>query len=103
MVWEYISAYGTGSLYIWKGSINAERYFQVLQQHMLPSSRLFQRRSSIFQQDNVISYLTLPPVVVLMTVVPFKQLLSHKGNLTPVVFIQTNFILVNTSLLAQFT
>ncbi len=25
-----------GSLHIWKGTINAERYIQVLEQHMLP-------------------------------------------------------------------
>ena len=53
MVWGCISAYGMGSLHIWKGTINAERYIEVLEQHMLPSrQRLFQGRPCIFQQDN---------------------------------------------------
>ncbi len=40
-----MSACGMGSLHIWKGTINAERYIQVLEQHMLPSRRrLFQGR-----------------------------------------------------------
>ena len=53
MVWGCISAYGMGSLHIWKGTINAERYIEVLEQHMLPSRwRLFQGRPCIFQQDN---------------------------------------------------
>uniref|UniRef100_A0A9J7XCN4 Uncharacterized protein n=1 Tax=Cyprinus carpio carpio TaxID=630221 RepID=A0A9J7XCN4_CYPCA len=48
-----ISACGMGSLYIWKGTISAERYIQVLEQHMLPSRcRLFQGRPCIFQHDN---------------------------------------------------
>ncbi len=50
MVWGCMSACGMGSLHIWKGTINAERYIQVLEQHMLPSRRrLFQ---GIFQHDN---------------------------------------------------
>ncbi len=36
MVWGCMSACGMGSLHIWKGTINAERYIQVLEQHMLP-------------------------------------------------------------------
>uniref|UniRef100_A0A9J7YRV1 Tc1-like transposase DDE domain-containing protein n=1 Tax=Cyprinus carpio carpio TaxID=630221 RepID=A0A9J7YRV1_CYPCA len=53
MVWGCMSACGMGSLHIWKGTINAERYIQVLEQHMLPSRcRLFQRRPCIFQHDN---------------------------------------------------
>ncbi len=53
MVWGCISACGMGSLHIWKGRINAERYIQVLEQHMLPSRRrLFQGRPCIFQHDN---------------------------------------------------
>uniref|UniRef100_A0A8C1ZAB2 Tc1-like transposase DDE domain-containing protein n=1 Tax=Cyprinus carpio TaxID=7962 RepID=A0A8C1ZAB2_CYPCA len=53
MVWGCMSACGMGSLHIWKGSINAERYIQVLEQHMLLSRRrLFQGRPSIFQHDN---------------------------------------------------
>ncbi len=54
MVWGCMSACGMGSLHIWKGTINAERYIQVLEQHMLPSRRrLFQGRPCIFQHDNV--------------------------------------------------
>uniref|UniRef100_A0AAY5KXH5 Tc1-like transposase DDE domain-containing protein n=1 Tax=Esox lucius TaxID=8010 RepID=A0AAY5KXH5_ESOLU len=42
-----------GSLHIWKGTINADSYIQVLEQHMLPSRRcLFQGRPCIFQHDN---------------------------------------------------
>uniref|UniRef100_A0A8C1II21 Tc1-like transposase DDE domain-containing protein n=1 Tax=Cyprinus carpio TaxID=7962 RepID=A0A8C1II21_CYPCA len=53
MVWDCMSACGMGSLHIWKGTINAERYIQVLEQHMLPSRRrLFQGRPCIFQHDN---------------------------------------------------
>uniref|UniRef100_A0A9J8BFC2 Transposase n=1 Tax=Cyprinus carpio carpio TaxID=630221 RepID=A0A9J8BFC2_CYPCA len=53
MVWSCMSACGMGSLHIWKGTINAERYIQVLEQHMLPSRRrLFQGRPCIFQHDN---------------------------------------------------
>jgi len=41
-------------LLIWKGSINAERYKQVVEQHLLPSRRrLLQGRPCIFQQDKV--------------------------------------------------
>ncbi len=53
MVWGCMSACGMGSLHIWKGTINAERYIQVLEQHMLPSRRrLFQGRPCIFQHDH---------------------------------------------------
>ncbi len=53
MVWGCMSACGMGSLHIWKGTINAERYIQVLEQHMLPSRRrLFQGRPCILQHDN---------------------------------------------------
>ena len=53
MVRGCISAYGMGSLHIWKGTINAERYLEVLEQHKLPSRRrLFQGRACIFQQDD---------------------------------------------------
>ena len=34
-----ISAYGTGNLHIWKGTINAERYMQAFEQHVLPFRR----------------------------------------------------------------
>ncbi len=53
MVWGCMSACGMGRLHIWKSTINAERYIQVLEQHMLPSRRrLFQGRPCIFQHDN---------------------------------------------------
>ncbi len=53
MVWGCMSACGMGSLHIWKGTINAERYIRVLEQHMLPSRCcLFQGRPCIFQHDN---------------------------------------------------
>ncbi len=45
--WGCISAYGMGSLHVLEGTMNAERYINVLEQHMLPSSRCE------FQQDNV--------------------------------------------------
>ncbi len=53
MVWGCISAYGMGSLHVLKGTMNAERYIKVLEQHMPPSRRcLFQGRPCVFQQDN---------------------------------------------------
>ncbi len=55
-LWWYggcISAYGMGSLHVLEGTMNAERYIKVLEQHMLPSRRrLFQGRPCVFQQDN---------------------------------------------------
>ncbi len=45
MAWVCISAYGMGSLHVLKGTMNAERYIKVLEQHMLPS------RGRVFQQD----------------------------------------------------
>ncbi len=42
-----------GSLHVLEGTMNAERYIKVLEQHMLPTRRrLFQRRPCVFQQDN---------------------------------------------------
>ncbi len=41
-----ISAYGMGCLHVLEGSLNAEWYKKVLEQHMLPS------RGRVFQQDN---------------------------------------------------
>ncbi len=41
-----VSAYGMGSLHVLEGTMNAERYIKVLEQHMLPS------RWCLFQQDN---------------------------------------------------
>ncbi len=46
MVWGCISVYGMGSLHVLEGTMNAERYIKVLEQHMLPSRR------RVFQQDN---------------------------------------------------
>ncbi len=36
-VWGCISAYDMGSLHVLEGTMNAERYIKVLEQHMLPS------------------------------------------------------------------
>ncbi len=45
MVWGCVSAYGMGSLHVLEGTMNAERYTKVLEQHMLFSRRhLFQGR-----------------------------------------------------------
>ncbi len=53
LVWGCISAYGMGSLHVLEGTMNAERYIKVLEQHMLPSRRrLFQGRPCVFHQDN---------------------------------------------------
>ncbi len=46
MVWGCIGAYGMGSLHVLEGTMNAEGYIKVLEQHMLPS------RWCVFQQDN---------------------------------------------------
>ncbi len=46
MEWGCISAYGMGNLHILEGTMNAERYIKILEQHMLPS------RWRVFQQDN---------------------------------------------------
>ena len=52
-LWGCVSAHGMGNSHICEGTINAERYIQVLEQHMLPSKqRLFQGRPCLFQQDN---------------------------------------------------
>ncbi len=37
MVWGSISAYGMGSLHGLEGTMNAERYIKVLEQHMKSS------------------------------------------------------------------
>ncbi len=50
MVWGCISAYGMGSLHVLGGTMNAERYIKVLEQHMLPARR------RVFQQDNATPY-----------------------------------------------
>ncbi len=45
-VWGCISAYGMGSLHVSEGTMNAEMYIKILEQHMLPS------RQRVFQLDN---------------------------------------------------
>ncbi len=53
MVWGCVSAYGMGSLHVLEGTMNAERYIKVLEQHMFPSRRrLFQGRPCVFQHEN---------------------------------------------------
>ncbi len=47
MVWGCIRLYDMGSLLVLEGTMNAESYIMVLEQHMLPSRRC------VFQQDNV--------------------------------------------------
>ncbi len=57
MVWGCTSAYGMGCLHVLEGTMNAERYIKVLEQHMLPSRQcLFQGRPCVFQQDNAQPY-----------------------------------------------
>ncbi len=46
MIWGCISAYGMGSLHVLEGTMNAEGYIKILEQHMLPS------KQRVFQQDN---------------------------------------------------
>ncbi len=49
MVWGCIIAYGMGSLHVLEGTMNAERYIKVLEQHMLPSRQhLFLGRPCVF-------------------------------------------------------
>ncbi len=53
MEWGCICAYGMGSLHVLEGTMNAERFLKILEQHMLPSRRrLFQERPCVFRQDN---------------------------------------------------
>ncbi len=53
MIWGCISAYCMGSLHVLEGTMNAERYIKVLEQHTLPSRwHLFLGRPCVFQQDN---------------------------------------------------
>ncbi len=52
MVWGCVSALGKGNLHFCDGTINAEKYIEILEHNMLPSRRhLFQGRPCIFQQD----------------------------------------------------
>ncbi len=50
MVWGCKSAYSMDSLDVLEGTMNAERYIKILEQHMLPS------RQCVFQQDNAKPY-----------------------------------------------
>uniref|UniRef100_A0AAY5KU80 DDE-1 domain-containing protein n=1 Tax=Esox lucius TaxID=8010 RepID=A0AAY5KU80_ESOLU len=53
MVWGCISAHSMCDLHVCGGTINAELYIQVLEQHMLPSRpHIFQGRTCLFPQDN---------------------------------------------------
>ncbi len=50
---QCVSAIGKGNLHLCDGTINAEKYIEILEHNMLPSRRpLFQGRPCIFQQDN---------------------------------------------------
>ncbi len=51
MVWGTHKCIRYGSLHVLEGTMNAERYIKVLEQHMLPSRwRLFQGRPCVFQK-----------------------------------------------------
>lgn len=53
MVWCCVSAVGKGNLHFCDGTINAEKYIEILEQHMLPSRRhLSQGCLCIFQPAN---------------------------------------------------
>ncbi len=53
MVWGCINTYSMATLHVLEGTMNAERYIKVLEQHMLLSRwRLFHGRPCVFQQDN---------------------------------------------------
>ncbi len=56
MVWECISAYGMGSLHVLEGTMNAERYIKILEQHMLPPDDSISGMPCVFQQDNAKPY-----------------------------------------------
>ncbi len=53
MVWGCVSCPWQRYLHFCDGTINAEKYIEILEHNMLPSRRhLFQGRPCIFQQDN---------------------------------------------------
>ena len=57
MVWSYRGVYNLGSSHTCKGTINAEKYKEVLEQHMLQFQTTSLRgRSCILQQDNDPTY-----------------------------------------------
>ncbi len=45
MVWGCICAYGMVSLHVLEGTMNAERYIKVLEQHMLPPEDVYFSRT----------------------------------------------------------
>ena len=53
MVWGCMSAQGVGSLHFINGTVNAVRYQNILEEHILPSIRNLQSPGGeyIFQQD----------------------------------------------------
>src|SRR4029434_8851544 len=53
MVWGCVSALGKGNVHFCDATINAEKYIEILEQHMLPLRiHPFQGSPCIFQQDN---------------------------------------------------
>jgi transposase len=55
MVWAFITATGKGSLVFVDGTINAQKYIAILQQHLVPyleDMPLSESKHVIFQQDN---------------------------------------------------
>jgi len=58
MVWGCISDNGTGKLHIWRGTINAERYVEVLEHHM-PPLNFFRERHVYFRETLLIFILHL--------------------------------------------
>ncbi len=49
---QSLSEVKMGNLHVLEGTMNAQRYIKVLEQHMLPSRRcLFQGRPCVFQQE----------------------------------------------------
>ncbi len=83
MVWGSISTYGMGRLHVLEGTMNAERYIKVLEQHMFP-------KQSLFQQDNAKPHtaaittarLCSRRVLVLNWSVYSPDVLSYKEHLT---------------------
>ncbi len=51
MVWDCMSAAGTGELQFIEGTMNANMYCDILKQSMIPSLRRLGRRA-VFQHDN---------------------------------------------------
>ncbi len=105
MVWGCISAYGMGSLHVLEGTMNAERYIKVLEQHMLPSRRrllpieniwriikrkIRQRRPRTLQQLETYirqewDQIPTPKLQKLITSMPrrLQTVLKRRGDATP--------------------